>query len=141
MNFRVRDVDMDEDDIEKPEAIIGGVLLDDFHAYMPQHAYIFTPSRELWPASSVNARIAPIKKLSASAWLDANRAVEQMTWCPGRPTLIEDRLISDGGWIERPGCRCFNLYRPPRRFSAMPARRGAGSIMYARSLVKRPITS
>ena len=39
----------------------GGVTLDDFHAYMPMHAYIFTPTRELWPASSVNARIPPIK--------------------------------------------------------------------------------
>ena len=22
-------------------------------------------------------------------------------------------MISEGGWIEREGCRCFNLYRPP----------------------------
>jgi Family of unknown function (DUF5906) len=36
-----------------------------------------------------------------------------MTWAPGLPTLIEGRLISDGGWIERPGCAVFNLYRPP----------------------------
>src|SRR5262249_32941681 len=25
-----------------------------------------------------------------------------------------DRLISQGGWIERKGVSCFNLYRPPR---------------------------
>jgi hypothetical protein len=36
-----------------------------------------------------------------------------MTWAPGYPMLVSDRLISDGGWIERPGCRCFNLYREP----------------------------
>jgi hypothetical protein len=35
------------------------VSLDDFHAYMPMHSYIFAPSRELWPASSVNALIPP----------------------------------------------------------------------------------
>jgi Family of unknown function (DUF5906) len=46
-------------------------------------------------------------------WLDQNRSVEQMTWAPGLPMLIEDRLISDGGWIERDGVTCFNLYRPP----------------------------
>jgi 5S rRNA maturation endonuclease (ribonuclease M5) len=34
-----------------------GVSLEDFHAFMPAHSYIFTPSREMWPASSVNARI------------------------------------------------------------------------------------
>ena len=27
--------------------------------------------------------------------------------------LIRDRLISDGGWIERKKVTCFNLYRPP----------------------------
>jgi hypothetical protein len=27
--------------------------------------------------------------------------------------LIRDRLIADGGWIERRGVTCFNLYRPP----------------------------
>ena len=36
-----------------------------------------------------------------------------MTWAPGKPMLIKNRLISDGGWIERPGCTVFNLYRPP----------------------------
>lgn len=35
-----------------------GVSLEDFFAYMPMHNYIFEPSRELWPAASVNARIS-----------------------------------------------------------------------------------
>jgi hypothetical protein len=95
-----------------------GVRLEDFLAYMPQHNYIFAPSREQWPASSVNARLPPVigrddKPISPAKWLDANAAVEQMTWAPGKATLIEDKLISDGGWIERSGCRVFNLYRPP----------------------------
>src|SRR5262249_28966934 len=42
-----------------------------------------------------------------------HRAVEQMTWAPGYPMEIKDRLISEGGWIDRPGCTVFNLYRPP----------------------------
>ena len=29
------------------------VALEDFFAYLPQHTYIFTPTREMWPASSV----------------------------------------------------------------------------------------
>ena len=67
-----------------------GVSLDDFYAYMPMHCYIFAPSREMWPASSVNARIAPIpgpdnKSVPASTWLDQHKAVEQMTWAPGCP--------------------------------------------------------
>jgi hypothetical protein len=52
--------------------------------------------------------------IPATTWLDQNRAVEQMTWCPGEPMLICDRLVVDGGWIERKDVTCFNLYRPPR---------------------------
>jgi hypothetical protein len=89
------------------------ISLDDFYAHMPSHRYIFAPCRQLWPARSVNARLGFIEGIPASAWLDQNRHVEQMTWAPGQPTLIEDRLISEGGWIVKPGCRMFNLYRPP----------------------------
>jgi hypothetical protein len=84
----------------------------------------------MWPGSSVDSRIPPVplfdkrgnavldkdgnqKKIRASLWLDKNRPVEQMTWAPGEPMLIRDRLISDGGLIERDGVTCFNFYRPP----------------------------
>jgi hypothetical protein len=107
-----------------------GVTIEHFHAYMPHHSYIYEPTREMWPASSVNARIAPIpilkqdgtpmldnegkpKRTTASAWLDRHKPIEQMTWAPGRPTLIKDRLIAEGGWIERSDVTTFNLYRPP----------------------------
>jgi hypothetical protein len=85
---------------------------DDFFAYMPMHRYIFAPTGQLWPARSVNVRLGSIQGIDASVWLDENRHVEQMTWLPGQPMLIEDRLISEGGWIVKPGCRTFNLYHP-----------------------------
>jgi hypothetical protein len=117
----------------------GGVLLEDFHAYMPMHCYIFAPTGQMWPATSVNARVRPIpvvdkagkpilddenkpKAQAASQWLDKNRAVEQMTWAPGLPALITDRLVADGGWISRKGVTCFNLYRPPTIELGDPAR-------------------
>jgi Family of unknown function (DUF5906) len=89
------------------------ISLEDFYAHMPSHRYIFAPCRQLWPARSVNARLGFVEGIPASDWLDQNRHVEQMTWAPGQPMLIEDRLISEGGWIVKPGCRIFNLYRPP----------------------------
>jgi hypothetical protein len=112
------------------EAAPGGISLVDFYAYMPTHTYIFVPSREMWPSGSVNARIPPIPildsdgnpalgkenrplKLSASSWLDQNKPVEQMTWAPGFPMIIVNRLISQGGWIKRDSVSCFNLYRRP----------------------------
>jgi hypothetical protein len=106
-----------------------GIQLEDFVAYMPAHSYIFKPTREMWPARSVNCRVPPVdigkgKPIPASLWLDINRPVEQMTWAPGEEMEITGRLISDGGWIERPGCTVFNLYRPPiivpRRGSVAP---------------------
>ena len=96
-----------------------GVQLEDFLAYMPQHTLHFhAVARAV--ASGTASMLAFRRSLTPTAsrskpaaWLDANAAVEQMTWAPGEPMLIKDRLVSDGGWIERPGCTIFNLYRPP----------------------------
>jgi hypothetical protein len=109
---------------------IASASLDEFYAYMPTHSFIFTPTREMWPASSVNASLPPQpllkadgtpvlndqgepKMIPASAWLDQKRPVQQMTWAPGEPMIVRDRFISEGGWIERRRSAVFNLYRPP----------------------------
>lgn len=114
-----------------------GVDYCDFYAYMPTHQYIFVPTRELWTSKSLDNRLPPKPKLDedgrqilkrgepqwlqASVWLDRERPVEQMTWCPGEEVLIRDRLVSDGGWVPRLGCMCFNLYRPPILLIGDPA--------------------
>ena len=107
-----------------------GVSLGDFHAYMPMHSYIYTPTRALWPAGSVNSRIPPIQlvdkdgkpkldgkanpvSLTAAQWLDRFQPVEQMTWAPGLPEIIEDRLLYEGGWIN--GWECVHLTNISRR--------------------------
>lgn len=107
-----------------------GVNRDDFWAYMPTHVYIFAPTREVWPALSVNSRIPPVPltdrqgnpildddhksiKLPANAWLDRYQPVEQMTWAPGLPLVIRHKMIHEGGWIDRRDVSIFNLYRPP----------------------------
>lgn len=90
------------------------VTRDDFYAYMPTHSYLYIPTRDMWPATSVNARLPMTDDMKPSAWLDTYRPVEQMTWAPGEDLLIEDRLISGGGWIYKKGCACFNLYLPPQ---------------------------
>ena len=93
--------------------------VDDFFAFMLQTgSFIFTTTRELWPAASVNARVPPIpgvdgKPIPAATWLKSNRPVEQMSWAPGLPMLIRNRLIVLSGWIEKPGATCFNQYLPP----------------------------
>jgi Family of unknown function (DUF5906) len=98
-------------DFEPADA--GALSLDDFRAYLPMHQYVYMPTGELWPASSVDAKLAPVGKLKASTWLDQNRSVAQMTWAPGEPDIIEDKVVANGGWIERRGVAVFNLYKPP----------------------------
>ena len=110
------------------------LTLGDFWAYMLQHNYIFYPTGELWPGASVNSRIPPVSvgtnekgepiKIPASVWLDQRKPVEQMTWSPGEPTLIHDRLITGGGWIDRPGATVFNLYRGPTLTLGDPGKAG-----------------
>lgn len=91
-----------------------GIGLDDFHAYLPDHAYIFIPTREPWPAASVDAAVKPWPDgMKPSAWLDSARPIHQMTWAPGEPMVITNRVAADGGWIHRDGTNTFNLYRPP----------------------------
>jgi hypothetical protein len=40
--------------------------LDNFVAHLPQHNYIFLPTREPWPASSVNSQLPPMALLDAN---------------------------------------------------------------------------
>jgi hypothetical protein len=113
------------------------VSLCDFRAYMPKHSYIFAPTRDMWPATSVNARIPPIAVLDAAGtpklnksgepmmipantWLDQNQPVEQITWAPGLPMLIRDHLVDSGGWIEHVGVVCFKPVSAANRRARRP---------------------
>lgn len=117
----------EEDD---PDALPEGATMDDFYSHLPTHSYIFVPTRALWPIGAINACLEWIPQLDAngeqvvnrlgnpvfikpSTHLDQNRPVQQMSWAPGEPLVIKDRLVAEGGWIERPGATCFNIYRPP----------------------------
>jgi hypothetical protein len=109
------------------------VSMEDFCRYLIQpNAYFFIPCRELWPGSSVNARLPRVPVLTksgqpkrdkngkamsipATRWIDENNCrVEQTTWHPGLPMFITDRLAVAGGWVEKSGTISFNQYRAPR---------------------------
>jgi len=100
---------------EKPAKIGWGY--GDFLGYLPANKFICIDTRELWPAASVNAQLPPKQagknSIPASQWLAKHNAVQQMTWAPGYGEVVQNKVISEGGFIDRNDCRIFNLYRPP----------------------------
>ena len=47
-----------DEEVISPDSEGRGVTIDDFVAFMPTHAYIFTPCREFWVSTSVNSATA-----------------------------------------------------------------------------------
>jgi hypothetical protein len=93
-----------------------GSTVDDFYAYLPQHQYMFRPTRTLWPAASIDGRVARVAgalRVKTSKWLDQNKPVEQLTWAPGEPELILDKYVAGGGWEPHDGGKVYNLYHAP----------------------------
>ena len=94
-------------DRRRPEATTGPkYTLADFRAYAPGHMCIYMPCKEPWPNASVECALAAATDarrnrnagaqrqgqmimIAASRWLEQNQSVEQMTWAPGLPELIE----------------------------------------------------
>jgi hypothetical protein len=119
------------EEVDEPQPEGSGIHLEDFVAYLPTHNFIFMPCREPWVPRSINAVLPKMPVLDqygrpkidkkgnpvmmcASTWLSQNRRVVQMAWVPGERVEIKDRMIVDGGWINRKDVTCFNLYRPSR---------------------------
>ncbi|SEP47896.1 Primase C terminal 2 (PriCT-2) [Rhodospirillales bacterium URHD0017] len=110
------------------------VTRDDFLGYSLQGNFIFRPTGQLWPASSINARLRPVSVgkdadgkeifISASRWISEHQAVEQMTWQPGAPEIIRNRLVVEGAWQEYVGASVFNQYRAPPPINGDPDKAG-----------------
>lgn len=93
--------------------------LEDFYSYLPTHQYIYRPTGDLWPASSVNGRLPMVttsdgKVVKPSEWLDQKRAVHQMVWDPKEEPVIYDRVMQASAYIPHQNANIVNLYRPPK---------------------------
>lgn len=104
------------------------MALRDFFAYMPQHNYLYVPTRDLWPAASVNGRVewptVDGKKVRPSDWLDSNSPIVQMIWHPAEPMLVRDKVMQVAGWARHEGTAVFNLYRAPEHAPGVAAQAG-----------------
>jgi hypothetical protein len=102
---------------------------------------MYLPTGAMWPVETVNARIPPVPlrdstgkplrneegkiiTMKANLWLDRHQAVSQVVWAPGKPQLIVDYVVDEGGWIERPGTVIANQYRPPTLPHGDPTKAG-----------------
>jgi hypothetical protein len=103
--------------------VVEGALAEFVH-YRPKNDFIYAPmgsSGEHWPAPSVDAHVnrAGIvtdefgTAVRPSTWLMQNRAVQAITWAPGHPRVIADKLVTRNGWKDHPGASMWNLYDPP----------------------------
>jgi hypothetical protein len=97
--------------------------LEDFFAVPESNQFLYRPLRTFWPAESIDKILPAVRMpykqngkyvmLKPAVWLKQFRRVEQITWAPGLPEIIADKLISEGGWHARPGAHAYNLYLPP----------------------------
>ena len=102
----------------------GPVKRADLLGFAPSGNFIHRPTREMWPASTVDKRLPQVgigsldKKgkeriVPASTFIMRTNAVEQMTWMPGTPEIMEDMVVHEGGIIPNKGMRVYNRYRAP----------------------------
>jgi hypothetical protein len=116
-------------------------LITDFYAYLPENKFIYRPTGQLWPAASVDGTVKPWphsdgKNVKPSDGLRLDRAVQQITWHPGCPEVIEGKLAHQGGWIDKPGTRTYNVY-----VSGIRTMWGDGAITYVASIPTKRTTS
>jgi Primase C terminal 2 (PriCT-2) len=96
-----------EDENKKPPT---NAKFDDFYAYLPQHQYVYIPTRELWPAATIDSVLGR----KASVRLDRSRPLHQMTGHPGMEMVIRDHVVLGGALLPTKDAHTFNLYLPPK---------------------------
>jgi Family of unknown function (DUF5906) len=107
------------------EAAAGRDLkIDNFRFYMKKdNAVIHTPSGAIWPGANLD-RVLPWieigkdedgepKMMRPTTWLAKNSRVNDMTWSPADPKIINDALFEEAGRKTEVGARVFNRYSPP----------------------------
>ncbi|MCK1601051.1 bifunctional DNA primase/polymerase [Bradyrhizobium sp. 166] len=95
--------------------------LNHYWAHLPSGRMIYERTGELFNSASVDKHIGRVKDAMktegpgalASTWLSQHRFVKSMGWAPGEPKIIEDRVLTNDGWIRSRGDRTFNRYVPP----------------------------
>jgi Protein of unknown function (DUF2786) len=94
----------------RPEPPPRTAHIDEFYAFGPENKFFYTPTRTLWPKASVLSRLGA----DAITYLERKRDCQCMTWCPGKPMIVEDHIVMNEEWVYAEGKRTFNNYIPPK---------------------------
>ena len=116
----------------------GAISLEDFYAIPNSNRFMFLPARTTWPKESVDCILPKILtgekrngkfvKIKPSDWLKQHRRVEQVTWMPGLPEVIEGKLLFGWRLEGPPWSACAQpLPAPAGSFTAIPLRQARGS--------------
>lgn len=117
------------------------ITIDEFYAFMSDKTFIWSANGMKWLAKGVDAQLPPVMlkdeegqpilnaegqpvKVKASEWLARNKRIHTMTWAPGEGAVIQDKVITETGWQERPGARIYNMYKPALRVRGNASKAG-----------------
>ena len=100
-----------------------GIVLTDLWALAQMDRFFCLPTGQHWPRSGVNGKFQPVNlgtddkgkpvTVAAAVWLYRNQSADGLTWWPGLPPIIQDRISFEGVLVERSGAKLINRYRPP----------------------------
>lgn len=95
-----------------------GAQAQDFYSILSQDKYMFVPTRRLWNRDAVVHALGS----DTVQMIDSKRACHELTWAPGLPMIVQNRVILNGAWREHPGANTFNAYCPPDPIKGDPAK-------------------
>jgi hypothetical protein len=121
-------------DVVTPTITMGSTIpnmsLDDFWSYAPERKYFYEPCNTLYVGQFIDSYFGKQPVLDASGnpvrkagklvmqpttkMLDQTKWLNQISWAPGQPKIIEGRVFDRDGWKPVLSARCMNTYQPPR---------------------------
>jgi hypothetical protein len=87
---------------------------EDYWAVLPNHNYINRKTRAFLSVDAINGslkRFTDSLGMKPALYLDMFRAVQQMSWHPGYPEIIEGMVSDKGQLIPEVKGKIYNLYR------------------------------
>ena len=81
----------------------------DFWAILPEGKFMHVPTRQMWEGAIINQLCGD----GTAKNLVTERGCSQLTWAPGLPMVIRDKVCLSGEWRDAPGQNVFNWYMPP----------------------------